>query len=91
MAGVQGDLLLDHAERLLQVGHLLLHSGLVPAQDVEAFGLGARPLAHEPPLMPEYDRTPAGDTRRALADGTFRLDNDPEKIIRAGDRPGGRR
>lgn len=35
------------------------------------------------PTMPEYDDTPAGDTRRAVADGTFPLTGDPEKIARA--------
>ncbi|MEO3796812.1 SDR family oxidoreductase [Nonomuraea sp. B10E15] len=65
------------------------------AREIEPFGIGltivepgATPtgfggaLATAPP-MAEYDRTPAGDTRRALADGTFPLDNDPEKIARA--------
>ncbi|WP_243715202.1 hypothetical protein [Micromonospora sp. KC207] len=35
------------------------------------------------PIMVEYDATPAGDTRRAIADGSFALDNDPEAIARA--------
>lgn len=35
------------------------------------------------PVMAEYDRGPAGDTRRAIADGTFVLANDPEKIVDA--------
>ncbi|WP_185845593.1 hypothetical protein [Kibdelosporangium aridum] len=35
------------------------------------------------PVMPEYDKGPAGDTRRAIADGSFPLPNDPEKIVRA--------
>ncbi|QXJ22700.1 SDR family oxidoreductase [Actinomadura graeca] len=35
------------------------------------------------PVMPEYDRGPAGDTRRAVEDGTFPLVNDPEKIVQA--------
>ncbi|MGW5046476.1 SDR family oxidoreductase [Streptomyces griseoluteus] len=35
------------------------------------------------PPMPEYAATPAGETRRALADGTFVLPNDPEKITQA--------
>ncbi|OLR94228.1 SDR family oxidoreductase [Actinokineospora bangkokensis] len=35
------------------------------------------------PAMPEYDATPAGDTRRALASGAFALPNDPAKIARA--------
>jgi hypothetical protein len=33
--------------------------------------------------MPEYDHTPAGEIRRTVADGTFQLVNDPEKIARA--------
>ncbi|AOS64022.1 SDR family oxidoreductase [Actinoalloteichus hymeniacidonis] len=35
------------------------------------------------PIMPEYDAGPAGDTRRAIADGSFPLLNDPEKIAAA--------
>jgi NAD(P)-dependent dehydrogenase (short-subunit alcohol dehydrogenase family) len=35
------------------------------------------------PVMPEYDRTPAGDVRRALAGGDFPLPNDPAKIADA--------
>jgi NAD(P)-dependent dehydrogenase (short-subunit alcohol dehydrogenase family) len=35
------------------------------------------------PIMPEYEDTPAGDVRRALADGAFPLPNDPAKIARA--------
>ncbi|TDE28640.1 SDR family oxidoreductase [Nonomuraea mesophila] len=65
------------------------------AREIEPFGIGltivepgATPTGFggalaTAPIMAEYDRTPAGDTRRALADGTFRLDNDPEKIARA--------
>jgi hypothetical protein len=33
--------------------------------------------------MPEYDKTPAGDVRRALSSGEFALPNDPQKIIQA--------
>jgi NAD(P)-dependent dehydrogenase (short-subunit alcohol dehydrogenase family) len=35
------------------------------------------------PIMPEYENTPAGDVRRAIADGTFDLPNDPRKIADA--------
>jgi NAD(P)-dependent dehydrogenase (short-subunit alcohol dehydrogenase family) len=35
------------------------------------------------PIMAEYEATPAGDVRRALADGSFGLPNDPEKIAAA--------
>lgn len=35
------------------------------------------------PIMPEYEDTPAGDTRRALASGAFGLPNDPYKIVHA--------
>ncbi|WNV89119.1 SDR family oxidoreductase [Umezawaea sp. Da 62-37] len=35
------------------------------------------------PIMPEYENTPAGDVRRALADGGFPLPNDPGKIAGA--------
>ncbi|PRY40650.1 SDR family oxidoreductase [Umezawaea tangerina] len=35
------------------------------------------------PIMPEYENTPAGDVRRALADGSFTLPNDPRKIAKA--------
>ncbi|NIZ92584.1 SDR family oxidoreductase [Kineococcus rubinsiae] len=35
------------------------------------------------PVMPEYDRTPAGDVRRALADGAFPLPSDPGKLVQA--------
>ena len=33
--------------------------------------------------MPEYDATPAGDTRRAIASGDFPLPNDPARIVSA--------
>jgi NAD(P)-dependent dehydrogenase (short-subunit alcohol dehydrogenase family) len=36
-----------------------------------------------PPLMPEYDNTPAGDVRRAIASGAFPLTGDPQKMARA--------
>jgi len=35
------------------------------------------------PVMSEYDRTPAGDVRRALADGAFPLPSDPGKLVQA--------
>ena len=35
------------------------------------------------PLMPEYDSTPAGDTRRAIADGSFEISGDPHKMVQA--------
>jgi hypothetical protein len=35
------------------------------------------------PLMPEYDSTPAGDTRRAIADGSFEISGDPHKMVLA--------
>lgn len=35
------------------------------------------------PTMPEYEHTPAGDVRRALASGAFPLPNDPDRIVGA--------
>jgi NAD(P)-dependent dehydrogenase (short-subunit alcohol dehydrogenase family) len=35
------------------------------------------------PVMAEYDQGPAGETRRAIADGTFPLACDPDKIVDA--------
>lgn len=35
------------------------------------------------PVMPEYDPTPAGDVRRAIASGEFALPNDADKIADA--------
>ena len=35
------------------------------------------------PQMPEYDSTPAGDTRRAIADGSFEISGDPHKMVQA--------
>ena len=35
------------------------------------------------PVMAAYDATPAGDVRRALANGDFPLPNDPEKLVAA--------
>ncbi|RAS65902.1 short-subunit dehydrogenase [Lentzea atacamensis] len=65
------------------------------AREIEPFGIGltivepgAAPTGFgdslaTAPITPEYDAGPAGDTRRALADGTFPLVNDPEKIADA--------
>ena len=36
-----------------------------------------------PPVMPEYEHTPAGDVRRAIASGAFPLTGDPQKMARA--------
>jgi NAD(P)-dependent dehydrogenase (short-subunit alcohol dehydrogenase family) len=36
-----------------------------------------------PPVMAEYDQTPAGDVRRAVASGTFPLTGDPQKMAKA--------
>lgn len=35
------------------------------------------------PIMPEYENTPAGEVRRAVASGSLPLPNDPEKIAKA--------
>jgi NAD(P)-dependent dehydrogenase (short-subunit alcohol dehydrogenase family) len=65
------------------------------AREIEPFGIGmtivepgAAPTGFgdalaTAPIMPEYDQGPAGDTRRAIAGGTFPLVNDPEKIVAA--------
>jgi NAD(P)-dependent dehydrogenase (short-subunit alcohol dehydrogenase family) len=65
------------------------------AREIEPFGIGltivepgATPTGFgaalaTAPVMPEYDPGPAGDTRRAILDGTFQLANTPEKIARA--------
>ena len=65
------------------------------AQEVAPFGIavtivepGATPTGFgssldTAPAMPEYDATPAGDVRRALAEGGFPLPNDPAKIAQA--------
>ncbi|WP_335970648.1 SDR family oxidoreductase [Streptomyces sp. CA2R106] len=65
------------------------------AQEIAPFGIGmtivepgATPTGFgagldQAPAMPEYDGTPAGEVRRALADGTFGLPNDPGKIADA--------
>lgn len=65
------------------------------AQEVAAFGIGvtivqpgATPtgfgagMAQADP-MPEYAGTPAGETRQALAEGTFPIPNDPTKVVSA--------
>lgn len=36
-----------------------------------------------PPVMAEYEQTPAGDVRRAVASGAFPLTGDPQKMARA--------
>lgn len=65
------------------------------AVEVEPFGIGVTIV--EPgatgtsfaaglvtaPVMDAYDSTPAGDTRRALAEGTFSVTGDPEKMVAA--------
>jgi NAD(P)-dependent dehydrogenase (short-subunit alcohol dehydrogenase family) len=65
------------------------------APEIEPFGIGltivepgATPTGFgsalaTAPAMPEYAQTPAGEIRRAIADGTFQLLNDPAKIARA--------
>ncbi|GHF67096.1 NAD(P)-dependent dehydrogenase (short-subunit alcohol dehydrogenase family) [Amycolatopsis bartoniae] len=65
------------------------------AKEIEPFGIGltivepgATPTGFgaalaTAPIMPEYDATPAGDVRRALASGDFPLLNDPDKIVGA--------
>jgi NAD(P)-dependent dehydrogenase (short-subunit alcohol dehydrogenase family) len=65
------------------------------AREIEPFGIGltivepgATPTRFgdalsTAPAMPEYDQTPAGDIRRAIANGTFPVPNAPEKIARA--------
>jgi NAD(P)-dependent dehydrogenase (short-subunit alcohol dehydrogenase family) len=35
------------------------------------------------PVMAEYEKTPAGEMRRAIAGGAFALPNDPQKIAKA--------
>ena len=65
------------------------------AQEIAPFGIGltivepgATPTGFGSGLdtakiMPEYDATPAGDTRRAIASGDFSLPNDAAKIVAA--------
>lgn len=36
-----------------------------------------------PPVMAEYDQTPAGEVRRAVASGAFPLTGDPQKMAKA--------
>ncbi|HWG11688.1 MAG TPA: SDR family oxidoreductase [Streptosporangiaceae bacterium] len=62
------------------------------AQEIAPFGIGltivepgATPTGFgraldTAPVMPEYENTPAGEVRRAVADGTLNLPNDPQKI-----------
>lgn len=65
------------------------------AQEVAPFGIsltivepGATPTGFgsaldTAPIMPEYENTPSGDVRRALADGRLALPNDSAKIVKA--------
>jgi NAD(P)-dependent dehydrogenase (short-subunit alcohol dehydrogenase family) len=65
------------------------------AQEIAPFGIdltivepGATPTGFgssldTAPGRPEYEHTPAGEVRRALADGSFNLPNDAEKIADA--------
>ncbi|MEW2549571.1 SDR family oxidoreductase [Streptomyces sp. NPDC047002] len=65
------------------------------AQEIAPFGIGltivepgATPTGFggsldTAPVMPEYEDTPAGEVRRALANGAFPLPNDAEKIAAA--------
>ncbi|GAA3661727.1 SDR family oxidoreductase [Microbacterium marinilacus] len=65
------------------------------AQEIAPFGIGltivepgATPTGFgssldTAPVMAEYDATPAGDVRRAIASGEFGLPNDPERIAGA--------
>jgi NAD(P)-dependent dehydrogenase (short-subunit alcohol dehydrogenase family) len=65
------------------------------AREIAAFGIsltivepGATPTGFgsaldTAPVMQEYENTPAGEVRRAIADGTFNLPNDPQKIAKA--------
>jgi hypothetical protein len=70
---------LDEQIRQVIGTNLLGSIHVIPGATPTGFG-GALATA---PVMPEYDQTPAGDTRRARAHGTFQLPNDPEKIARA--------
>lgn len=36
-----------------------------------------------PDILPDYERTPAGDIRRALATGEFKISGDPDKMVDA--------
>ncbi|MGW5446734.1 SDR family oxidoreductase [Streptomyces asiaticus] len=65
------------------------------AREIAPFGIrltivepGATPTGFGPsldtaPIMPEYENTPAGDVRRAVADASFVLPNDPGRIADA--------
>ncbi len=65
------------------------------AQETASFGIdvtivqpGATPTGFgaaldTAPPMPEYDATPAGDARRAITSGAFRLPNDPARVAAA--------
>lgn len=65
------------------------------AQEIASFGIelsmiepGATPTGFSAakdtaPIMPEYDATPAGDVRRAIASGAFVFPNDAAKVATA--------
>lgn len=65
------------------------------AREISSFGIsltivepGATPtgFGHSldtAPAMPEYENTPAGDVRRAIASGTLDLPSDPQKVAEA--------
>jgi NAD(P)-dependent dehydrogenase (short-subunit alcohol dehydrogenase family) len=57
------------------IGVTIVEPGATPT----GFGAGMDTA----PIMTEYDATPAGDIRRAIMDGSFALNNDPEAIVRA--------
>jgi NAD(P)-dependent dehydrogenase (short-subunit alcohol dehydrogenase family) len=59
----------------LGIGLTIVEPGATPT----GFGAGLDTA----PAMPEYEATPAGEVRRALADGSFPLPNDPGKIADA--------
>jgi NAD(P)-dependent dehydrogenase (short-subunit alcohol dehydrogenase family) len=65
------------------------------AREIAPFGLsltivepGATPTGFgsaldTAPVMPEYENTPAGEARRAIASGAFTPPNDPQKLAQA--------
>lgn len=62
-----------------RLGHIALQSRLTQRATPTGFGSSLDTA----PAMPEYDATPAGDVRRALAAGGFPLPDDPQKIAAA--------
>ncbi|MFF9373137.1 hypothetical protein ACF1BB_01140 [Streptomyces griseoluteus] len=74
------DLRAQHGGRLWTAG--LDVTGTARTGQVLAAAFAPRLPGHRPP-MPEYAATPAGETRRALTDGTFVLPDAPEKITQA--------